>query len=104
MLMILHVLSEAYISGSFIRHTMPHLCVCEMLRIRSYYSACDNGLHFMFCTWSFIVRCYGQGMFDSDHLCILKLYVVYRQNLNNFSSVGHHPGSHGEGIFISYAR
>jgi hypothetical protein len=81
MLMILHVLSEAYVSGSFIRHTMPHLFVCEISCIRAYYSTGDNGLHFILHTWSFIVRRYGQGMFVSDRLRILKFYIVYRQNL-----------------------
>lgn len=103
MLMILCALSEAYISGSFICHTTPHLYVCEISCIREYYSACDNGLHFILHTWSFIVHRYGRGMFVSDRLCVLKFNVINRQNLS-FSSVGPHPGSHGEGIFISCVR
>lgn len=81
MLMILGALSEAYISDSFICHATPHLYVCEISCIRQYYSACDNGLHFILLTWSFIVHHYGRGMFVSDRLFILKFNVIIRQNL-----------------------
>lgn len=104
MLMIFCALSEACISGSFIRHATPCLYVCEVSCVRGYYSSCDNGLHFILHTWSFIVHRYGRGMFVSDRLCVLKFDIINRQNLTVSHLLGPHPGSHGEGIFILYVR